>query len=75
MGCLKLSITDCFWYCVVQLLSDYYNTIQRSSKSVVAWASRLESHLSRLSERGLAANVYEMFHTRLWHGLSSSKVK
>ena len=61
--------------CNEELLSDYYNTIQRPSESVVAWACRLESHLSRLSERGLASNVDDMLRTRFWHGLSSSKVK
>ena len=61
--------------CNENLLSDYYNTMQNSSESVVAWSCRLESHLSRLSERGLASNVDEMLRTRFWHGLYGSKIK
>ena len=49
--------------------------MQNFSERIVAWSCRLESHLSRLSERGLVSNVDEMIRTRFWHGLHGSKFK
>lgn len=57
------------------MLSDYYNTSQKSDESIVAWSCRLESILSRLVERNLATNVNEMKRSRFWHGLINSQVK